>query len=79
MTTKIKVKIHENTSLLAEVYARLSEHISDNETKEIIALLKINELLLMELKHKESFHNEDDVLNTLEEMNKMLNLIAIEI
>jgi hypothetical protein len=83
MINKIKNKINENNALLAQAYSKVAEHMGgadDTELKEIAALLKINEIILMELNEKQHFVNEENVLKSLVDMNKiiMATIISLE-
>jgi hypothetical protein len=74
--------ITENNTLLAQAYSKVAEKLGgndDDELKEIAALLKINEIVLMELKEKQSFHDEKTVLNSLNKMNKALTSTVFEL
>lgn len=82
MFTTIQSMITENNTLLAQAYAKVAEKLGgndDDELKEIAALLKINEIVLMELKEKQSFINEKTVLNSLTDMNKAIVSTIIEL
>lgn len=82
MLDRIQNLISENNSLIAEAYSKLAEMMVDNsdtELKDIAALLKINEIVLMELKEKQSFNNEQTVLNSLSKMNKALISTNLEL
>lgn len=82
MFTKIQAMINENNMLLAQAYAKVAERLGsddDDELKEIAALLKINEIVLMELKEKPSFLNEKTVLNSLTDMHKAILTTIIEL
>jgi hypothetical protein len=83
MLDRIQSLISENNSLIAEAYSKLAEMMvddgSDTELKDIAALLKINEIVLMELKEKQSFNNEETVLNSLSKMKKALISTNLEL
>lgn len=82
MFTKIQDMINENNALLAQAYAKVAEKMGgddDDELKEIAALFKINEIVLMELKEKQSFLNEKTVLNSLTDMHKAIVSTLIEL
>jgi len=83
MFDKIQNLIKENNSLLAQAYAKVAEKMDDSENdselKEIAALLKINEIVVMELKEKQSFHDEETVLNSLNKMKKAITSTIIEL
>lgn len=83
MFDKIQKLIEENNSLLAQAYAKVAEKMdgseNDNELKEIAALLKINEIVVMELKEKQSFHDEQTVLNSLTKMKKAITSTILEL
>jgi len=83
MLDRIQSLISENNSLIAEAYSKLAEIMvddgSDTELKDIAALLKINEIVLMELKEKQSFNNEETVLNSLSKMKKALISTNLEL
>lgn len=83
MFDKIQKLIEENNSLLAQAYAKVAEKMdgseNDNELKEIAALLKINEIVVMELKEKQSFHDEQTVLNSLIKMKKAITSTILEL
>lgn len=83
MLDRIQSLISENNSLIAEAYSKLAEMMvddgSDRELKDIAALLKINEIVLMELKEKQSFNNEETVLNSLSKMKKALISTNLEL
>lgn len=82
MFTTIQSMITENNTLLAQAYSKVAEKLGgndDEELKEIAALLKINEIVLMELKEKQSFHDEKTVLNSLNKMNKALTSTVFEL
>lgn len=82
MFTTIQSMITENNTLLAQAYSKVAEKLGgndDDELKEIAALLKINEIVLMELKEKQSFHDEKTVLNSLNKMNKALTSTVFEL
>lgn len=82
MFTKIQSMINENNMLLAQAYAKIADKLGgddDDELKEISALLKINEIVLMELKEKQSFLNEKTVLNSLTDMHKAIVSTIIEL
>lgn len=82
MFTKIQSMINENNMLLAQAYAKIADKLGgddDEELKEISALLKINEIVLMELKEKQSFLNEKTVLNSLTDMHKAIVSTIIEL
>jgi hypothetical protein len=82
MFTKIQDMINENNALLAQAYAKVAEKMGgddDDELKEIAALFKINEIVLMELKEKQSFLNEKTVLNSLTDMHKAILSTLIEL
>jgi len=82
MFTTIQSMITENNMLLAQAYSKVAEKLGgndDDELKEIAALLKINEIVLMELKEKQSFHDEKTVLSSLNKMNKALTSTVFEL
>lgn len=82
MLERIQTLISKNNSLLAEAYSKVAELMVDDdnaELQEIAALLKINELVLMELKEKQSFNDEQTVLNSLNKMNKALTTTVLEL
>lgn len=83
MLDRIQKLISENNALIAEAYSKLAEMMvddgSDIELKDIAALLKINEIVLMELKEKQSFNNEETVLNSLSKMKKALISTNLEL
>lgn len=83
MFDKIQKLIEENNSLLAQAYAKVAEKMdgseNDNELKEIAALLKINEIVVMELKEKQSFNDEQTVLNSLTKMKTAITSTILEL
>lgn len=83
MLDRIQRLISENNSLIAEAYSKLAEMMvdddSDTELKDIAALLKINEIVLMELKEKQSFNDDETVLNSLSKMKKALISTNLEL
>lgn len=83
MLDRIQRLISENNSLIAEAYSKLAEMMVDDDTdkelKDIAALLKINEIVLMELKEKQSFNDDETVLNSLSKMKKVLISTNLEL
>lgn len=82
MFDKIQSMINENNILLAQAYAKVAEQMGgndDEDLKEIAALLKINEIVLMELKEKQFFNNEETVLNSLNTIKKALLSTILEL
>jgi len=83
MFNKIQELIDGNNLLLTEAYIKISEKMNRNENnselKEIAALLKINEIILMELKDKQFFNNEKNILKSLQNMKKSIISAIIEL
>lgn len=83
MLDRIQRLISENNSLIAEAYSKLAEMMVDDDTdkelNDIAALLKINEIVLMELKEKQSFNDDETVLNSLSKMKKVLISTNLEL
>lgn len=82
MFDRIQSMINENNLLLAQAYAKIADKLGgddDEDLKEVASLLKINEIVLMELKEKQSFNNEKTVLNSLTDMHKAIVSTLIEL
>lgn len=82
MLDRIQNLISENNSLIAEAYSKVAELMvddGDTQLQEIAALLKINEIVLMELKEKQSFNDEQTVLTSLSKMKKALISTNLEL
>ncbi len=75
--SEINNLIDENKSIISDIYLKILEFNSDKDlqedVKEVTAILKIYEIILMELKEKNSFNNETSVLISLIEMKDSLS------
>jgi len=65
MNLEIKSLIEDNYILLGKIYFKI---ISKNNDNDLIELLKINEIILLELKYKSEFKDPDKVYKTLKNM-----------
>jgi hypothetical protein len=65
MNLEIKSLIEDNYILLGKIYFKI---ISKNNDNDLIELLKINEIILLELKYKSEFKDPDKVYRTLKKM-----------
>lgn len=65
MNSKIKSLIEDNYILLGKIYFKIIAKKNDND---LIELLKINEIILLELKYKSEFKDPDKVYTTLKKM-----------
>lgn len=65
MNLEIKSLIEDNYILLGKIYFKINSIKNDND---LIELLKINEIILLELKYKSEFKDPDKVYKTLKNM-----------
>lgn len=79
MIDKIKLLIKQNNSMIKKIELIIIDKYEDiNNPDEVLAALKVNELILLELKYKTKYQNEMSVIIFLEKMKVNLNLAFIK-
>ncbi len=72
MNLEIKSLVEDNYILLGKIYFKIN---SKNNSNDLFELLKINEIILLELKYKKEYKDPEKVFKTLKKMYS--NLIEI--
>lgn len=80
-TCEIKSLIEDNYNIIGKIRFKILDTYKtpNEELEDILAALKINEIILLELKYKRNFNNKDNVIKTLKKMYSNLNLQLVKI
>lgn len=77
MNEKISLLIKENYSLINNIKLMVINNIRDESAVELLSVLKINELILLELKYRINHKEPKTVLKSLEKMKVNLSVELI--
>lgn len=78
---EIKSLIEDNYNVIGKIRFKILDiyHEHNTNLEDILAALKINEIILLELKYKRNFNNKDNVIKTLKKMYSNLNLQLVSL